>query len=77
MRELVGTISDNEEIWFMDETTCNLWQNMRKVWRPIDRPFHILLPDDRGTSITIIGAIGWKSQRLVYSIQDRTNAVNV
>ena len=44
-----------DEILYLDETTCNLWQKVSKCW--LKPGMKLLLLKTRGHSITIIGAI--------------------
>jgi hypothetical protein len=46
------------EIVYIDETTFNLWQAPSRVW--LKEGMRIELPDQRGQSITMIGAISIK-----------------
>jgi len=57
VQELIGHMQKKsfDEIIFIDETTCNLWQKTSKCWLSMGMKLRML--KFRGHSITIIGAI--------------------
>lgn len=44
-----------DEVVYVDETTCNLWQKMNRAW--VKPGMKLLLLKNRGPSITVIGGI--------------------
>ena len=65
----------NTEIIYIDETTTHLWEFKKKIWQPRHAtiPMTYELPKDRGSSITIIGAITSQRDNLYFEICDSSN----
>ena len=58
-----------DEVVFIDECTCNLWQNNLKTWQPQrssqvhqSESFHVGLCSTRGTGVSVQGAISNKDR---------------
>ena len=54
-RELAQQIKDGKHVIYLDETTFNQWQVPSKLW--VSKDMQIKMPSNRGSSITVIGAI--------------------
>jgi transposase len=63
----------DREIIYVDETTVHLWSYRRKIWMPSDNPIKVILPADRGHSVTVVGAISNKRDDMVYMLTKSTN----
>ena len=57
----------------MDETSVNLWQYRRRMWMPSEQAIKVPQSKDRGSGITIIGAISNKRPDMVYLLAESTN----
>jgi hypothetical protein len=58
--------------------SSNMWEKRLRVWSDKDDPLKITLPQTRGKSVTMYGAIGTEKlfkggQRLIYTIAESTN----
>lgn len=60
-----------DEIIFIDETTCNLWQKTSKCWLSMGMKLRML--KFRGHSITIIGAISQERGLVHYELMAESN----
>ena len=49
----------------MDETSTNIWESTYKIWQPTDSvlPMVHTFPKQRGSNLTIIGAITNKKNK--------------
>jgi transposase len=63
----------------MDETSTNVWETRSKVWQPTKSvlPMVHSLPKNRGSNITIIGAISNQRDQIYSKIANTTNTENV
>ena len=66
VRDLIVKFNSGKEIWYLDETTVNLWTRRVKTWMHKSKPIKFQLAEDRGSSITVNGAISSKGGKLVY-----------
>ena len=64
---------NEKEIIYIDETSVNLWSYRRCLWQKVDYPIPVRLAKDRGSGLTVIGAISNKRPDMVYCIADSTN----
>jgi len=71
---LLGFMRAGKEIIYFDETSTHLWQQQRKIWMPKADPIKIIIPRQRGPSITILGAISNCRGVVYHSISHSTNA---
>lgn len=56
--ELAQLIHEDRVLLYFDESTFNMWMRGRKTWQHPDEPVPLMINKDRGTSITVYGAIG-------------------
>ena len=63
----------------MDETSTNVWETRNKMWQPTNTklPMAYTLPNQRGSNVTIIGAISNLRSRIFFKITSTTNTENV
>ena len=73
MRELVSTYIERKdvEVIFLDETSFNLWQMPTRLWLRADMKLEI--PNSRGTSIAMVGALSMKRGLVHVNIFEGTN----
>ncbi len=62
------------DIVYIDETTFNLWQSPSKMW--LKAGMNVELPDQRGQSITMIGALSINYGLLHTSVFAGSNTVD-
>jgi hypothetical protein len=60
-------------VYYFDETSTHLWEKRQRAWQYSADPMRIKLPPERGTSITVLGAISSHSKRLHWSLGEKTN----
>jgi hypothetical protein len=65
------------EIIYIDECSTHLWEKKNKVWVPRAGNVNIKLPTSRKESVTVIGAISSKSDKLYYCFCNSTNRHDV
>ena len=58
---------------YADESSCNLWTRQTKTWAPPNQTVKIPLNYTRGSSITVIGAIGESLKYPVFTHAKSTN----
>jgi len=75
--ELARRIARDENIVYFDETSCNMWMRKRYAWCSREDPVRMHLNQDRGKGITVMGAIGHKLPRGVFSLASSTNQSEV
>jgi len=64
--KMANILKTGAELIWLDETTVNQWgTRVDKIWQEKDNPIVIRLPD-RGSSVTVYGALFSKDGRLVY-----------
>jgi transposase len=71
--DLARRIERNQNIVYFDETSCNMWMRKRYTWCTRDNPVRMHLNKNRGHGITIMGAIGHRLPKGVFSIAKTTN----
>ena len=74
---LARRIERRELIVYFDETSCNMWMRKRYSWCTRDHPVRMHLNKNRGQGITIMGAIGHRLPKGVFSIAKSTNQAEV
>ena len=75
--ELARRIERDENIVYFDETSCNMWMRKRYAWSSRDHPVRMHLNKDRGKGVTIMGAIGHRLPKGVFSLARTTNQQEV
>ena len=61
------------KVIYLDETSCHLWMRKSRVWQPMSsQEFKLVIPANRGQSITIFGAITTDGE-FFYSLAKSTN----
>jgi len=65
---------NNERIIYVDETTFNLWQMPKKLWLSESHK-EFTMQSNRGTSISLIGAIDNRVGLIYYTIFEGSNNV--
>ena len=69
VKQLVDRFLDGYEVWYVDETTLNLWTYNQKIWMSNKSPqIHFDLPKNYGYNVTIYGAISSRQSQLVYRV---------
>ena len=59
------------DIYYIDETTINLFMHNQKTWMDVNRPMNFMLPKQKGNSYTIFGAISTLyTENIMYMISD-------
>jgi transposase len=71
--QLVEYLRAGKEVVFIDETSVCVWDRRIRTWMYRDDPLPFELPQDRGHSVTVVGAISTKKPGLVYKLSDSTN----
>ncbi len=63
----------------MDETSTNVWEVPQRIWQTTNSrlPMAFTLPKQRGSNITIIGAITNLRNKIFFTITSTTNTENV
>jgi hypothetical protein len=51
-----------KEIMYMDEASTHLWESRKSIWQPKDDNIRVAIPPQRGSSVTMMGAIFNKDQ---------------
>ena len=76
-KKLAQWIVDKREIIYFDEMSVNLWSITERslcCWQKPDEPIPMVYPDTRGSSVTLIGALGTCIPGYVYfQTADSTN----
>ena len=49
---------DDKLVIYFDESSFNMWIRKRKTWQHPDEPVRLLINKERGTNVTLFGAIG-------------------
>ena len=72
---LAQYVEQNKEIIYIDETSTHLWEIKKKIWQPRHAtiPMTYDLPKERGSNVTVIGAITSKSDKLYFLVRKTTN----
>ena len=73
-RKMEAHVAEGREIIYIDETTFHLWMQPARVW--IKKGMKVQLPDLRGQSISMIGALSVKHGLLLTQIFLGTNTVD-
>ena len=76
----VNTITEmrkTRRVYWMDETTFNLWMQPTTTWTGIREPVAIPKPTNRGSSLTVIGCIDTDRLDKYFEVHDRTNILSV
>ena len=74
MENLLQRIRAGKEIWYMDETSTNLWERPRRIWQP-NGGIRIRLARQHKHNVTIIGALSYG--KFFFRIAPKTNAETV
>ena len=68
-KKLAEWIVDKREIIYFDEMSVNLWsitERSLRCWQKPHEPIPMVYPDARGSSVTLIGALGTCIPGFVY-----------
>ncbi len=72
--DLVQDIMDGKEIVYIDESSLNLWQHNAKAWFSHKDPMIFQLCSNRGSNVSMIGAISTeRTERLFFEVVPTTN----
>jgi hypothetical protein len=74
------TILENSpvHIYWLDETSVNLWTALKKTWTGTEDPIHLPMQPTRSRSRTVIGAFcEFPIPHVITHVCDRTNSYNV
>ena len=70
--KMTEILQSGAQLIWLDETTVNQWgTRVDRLWQPKDAPFTIRLPE-RGSSITVYGALFSRGGRLRYATGEST-----
>ena len=75
--QLARYMQQGKEIWYLDQTSTQLWKQQARVWRTSPPNFVIQRAKDRGTSLTIMGAISNRRPGLLWMTLPCTNQIYV
>ena len=75
--ELARRVARDENIVYFDETSCNMWMRKRYAWSTREQPVRMHLNQDRGKGVTVMGAIGHRLPKGVFSLAKSTNQQEV
>ena len=74
--KLVSELMKDRKCIYFDETSCHLWMRKSKVWKhKYDDDFKLVIPRDRGQSITVYGAIT-TDYEFLFTISHSTNTID-
>jgi len=71
--ELARRVERKELVVYFDETSVNMWIRKRMSWSHRDHPVKMHLNRDRGKGVTVLGAIGERLPKGVFSLAATTN----
>jgi len=71
--ELARRIERRELVVYFDETSVNMWIRKRMTWSHRDQPVKMHLNKYRGHGVTVLGAIGERLPKGVFSLANTTN----
>jgi transposase len=74
---LVQYLIEGREVVYFDETTTNLWEQKHRIWMPVKDRIKVIVPQDRGSSVTVLGAISNKRPKLFHRLGHNTSEETV
>ena len=57
LRELWHRMRRGQQLYFMDQTTTNLWESRPRLWEPKDSKYVQRIASSRGKSRTLMGVL--------------------
>jgi hypothetical protein len=76
-RERILKLELDKYVYFMDETSINLWCITRKTWTGQEHPVTLPMQPSRLSSQTIIAAVGGDPVDVIYQLGNRTQSTTV
>ena len=74
--QLLSHMRQGTTVWWMDETSTNLWERLHRIWQPRGR-FTVKKSYGAQRSVTVIGALCGEPAQFFAVIAPTTNADNV
>ena len=76
-RERILKLELEKYVYFMDETSINLWCINRKTWTGQEQPISLPMQPSRLSSQTIIAAVGGAPVDVIYQLGHKTQSTTV